>query len=134
MELIDIICQTFIVFFGCGAIWLVSRKETWRRWGYILGLMSQPFWFVETIQYQQWGMLLLSCWYTYSWGQGIYNYWIKEEREKKERENRALDALISLCLRNHRPITEEELEKFLKNPPELNEEDKKAVKSIKLFE
>jgi hypothetical protein len=51
----------------------------------------------------------------------------------KEKENRALDALIAMALRP-RPATDKEIEEFMKNPPELSEEDKKAVDSIKLFE
>lgn len=71
------ICQIGILIFGCSAVWFVGRKERWKRWGYILGLCSQPFWFWTTITHEQYGIALLSLWYTYSWGQGIYNYWIR---------------------------------------------------------
>lgn len=71
--------QIGIMLFGCSAIWVVGRKEKWRRWGYILGLCSQPFWFYSAYQAEQWGILCLCLWYTYSWGQGIWNFWIKSE-------------------------------------------------------
>jgi hypothetical protein len=74
----DIICQVWITIFGASAIWFVSRREHWKRWGYILGMLSQPAWVYTTILHEQYGILVLSFWYTYSWGQGIYNYWIKE--------------------------------------------------------
>ena len=80
---IDSICQAFITIFGGVAIWLLGRKETWARWGYILGFLSQPFWFYTTIKNHQWGIFLLALWYMYCWGQGIYNYWIKKPQITK---------------------------------------------------
>ena len=75
----DWVSQSFILLVGGAAIWLVGRKEEWRRWGYVLGLVSQPFWFYSTIRTEQWGMFVLSLWYTYSWGQGVYNYWLAKD-------------------------------------------------------
>lgn len=74
--------QICILVFGAVAIWLVSRKEHWSRWGYIFGFISQPFFLWSTYKEQQWGIFLLSIWYTYAWGQGIWNYWIKPEDKK----------------------------------------------------
>ena len=70
--------QIMIFIFGCSAIWLVARKEEWKRWGYIVGLIGQPFWFYVTIKTEQWGMVGLTVFYTYSWITGIWNYWIKK--------------------------------------------------------
>jgi hypothetical protein len=71
------ISQIAIMIFGASAIWLVSRKEKWNRWGYILGMCGQPFWIYTTIQNEQWGILIMTLVYAYSWAQGIWNYWIK---------------------------------------------------------
>jgi len=71
--------QIGIILLSCPAIWLVSRKDKWKRWGYILGLCGQPLWLYSSIENGQWGIAILSLWYTYAWGQGVYNYWIKEE-------------------------------------------------------
>ena len=68
-----------IMLFGCSAIWFLGRKEKWNRIGYILGLLSQPFWFYTAYTNEQYGILILSLWYTYSWIQGVYNYWIKKD-------------------------------------------------------
>jgi hypothetical protein len=84
----DVICQVAILVFGCSAIWFVGRLEDWKKWGYILGLCSQPFWIWTTISHKQYGITLLSFWYTYSWCQGIYNYWIKPYM--KRRSNKCL--------------------------------------------
>jgi hypothetical protein len=77
--MLETICQICIVLFGCSSIWLIGRKEKWKRWGYIIGIFSQPFWIITTIHNKQWGVLLLSIWYSYAWIQGIYNYWIKKD-------------------------------------------------------
>ncbi len=76
--MISLICQIGIMLCGASSVWLMSRKERWRRWGYIIGLLAQPFWFVETISKGQYGIALISLWYTYSWGMGVWNYWIKK--------------------------------------------------------
>lgn len=72
----QMITQVFIILFSGSAIWLVSRKGYWRRWGYITGLLAQPFWAYTTISHKQWGMLILCLWYGYSWAQDVWNYWI----------------------------------------------------------
>ena len=71
--------QLGIIIFGMSAIWFVGRKEKWRKWGYILGLCAQPFWFWTTYHNKQWGIFFISIFYSYSWIQGIYNYWIKNK-------------------------------------------------------
>lgn len=72
----ELIAQLWIMIFGCVAIWLVGRPEEWSRFGYIFGILSQPAWFYTSIKHRQWGILLLSIWYTYAWGQGIWYHWI----------------------------------------------------------
>jgi hypothetical protein len=71
--------QIMILVFGCSAIWLIGRKENWKRWGYIIGFIAQPFWFYTGISNEQWGIVALTAVYTFLWGLGIYNYWIKRE-------------------------------------------------------
>jgi hypothetical protein len=73
------IVQIGIMIFGASAIWFVGRKEAWRRWGYILGLLGQPFWIYSSITTEQWGILILTLFYMYSWGMGVWNYWIKKK-------------------------------------------------------
>ena len=75
--------QFFIMIFGCSAIWLVSRKEDYRKWGYLIGLISQPFWFYSSYKAEQYGIFFLSLFYTYSWTQGVYNFIYIPHKEKK---------------------------------------------------
>ena len=74
----DWIPQTAIILLGCSSAWLVGRREHWRRWGFVLGLASQPFWLWTSVVHEQWGIAALSLWYAYAWGQGVYNFWVKE--------------------------------------------------------
>jgi len=74
----DIVSQVWITIFGCSAIYLVGRLDKWKKYGYLLGLFSQPAWYITSYINEQWGILFLSLWYTYSWANGFYNYWYKE--------------------------------------------------------
>lgn len=70
--------QIFIFIFGVSAILLVGRNDKWRKYGFIFGLIGQPFWFYSAYHTQQWGVLLMCLFYTYSWSLGFYNNWIKK--------------------------------------------------------
>lgn len=72
--------QAAILILSGLAIWLVShRSAKVRRWGYIAGLAGQPFWLWTTYQAEQWGLVVLSVWYTWAWTRGVFNFWIKQE-------------------------------------------------------
>jgi len=77
------IIQAGIMIFGASAIWVVGRKESWSRWGYILGLMGQPFWIAAALQSDQYGILIMTVFYTYAWGQGIWNHWLNPRKKKR---------------------------------------------------
>lgn len=77
----ETISQVMIFLLGASGIWLVARKEDWKRWGYIVGMLAQPFWLYTSIVNEQWGVVALTAFYAYSWGMGIYNYWIKTEEK-----------------------------------------------------
>ena len=84
-----IVVQGFIFIFSASAIWFVSQNKSYRPVGYLIGLFSQPFWFYTTITNDQWGLILLSLFYTYSWSMGVYNFTIPYFKElKKHRENK----------------------------------------------
>lgn len=70
--------QLMIAIFGGLAIYLVGRKDKYKKYGYISGLLSQPFWLYTSFVNKQWGIMVLSLWYTYSWANGIKNYWFKQ--------------------------------------------------------
>ena len=80
----DILAQIGILLTGVPAIWFVSRKEDWKRWGYIIGLCGQPFWMYASFTSGQWGIFILTFFYAFSWCQGIYYYWIKDEKNNQQ--------------------------------------------------
>ena len=76
MFLIDLVAQVGITIFGVGAIVLVARRN---RWGFVLGLISQPFWIITSLINKQWGVLLLSIVYVGSWCYGVYEWFYKKK-------------------------------------------------------
>lgn len=74
----DTISQIGIFVFGTSAIFLVSKKN---KWGFILGMISQPFWYVTAYMNDQWGIFFMNIAYTISWGIGIYEWWIKDNKK-----------------------------------------------------
>jgi hypothetical protein len=72
----DTVIQILIIISSCGAIWLLSHTEHWSRWGFIVGLAGQPLWFYDTFRKKQWGIFMVTLWFTFSYGQGIWNFWI----------------------------------------------------------
>lgn len=70
--------QWWISVFGVAAIFLVNVKpEHIRRWGPVMGIISQPAWFYATWKAEQWGIFALSAFYAYSWCMGVYNGWFR---------------------------------------------------------
>jgi len=73
--------QLAILVTGVIAVWLTQHKrESWRRWACIFGLLAQPFWFYAAWKAEQWGILAISTLYTYAWARGIWTYWLASER------------------------------------------------------
>jgi hypothetical protein len=57
------------IFMGpVGAILLGSGS----RWGFILGLAIQPFWFYTSFRHRQWGIFFVSFFYAFGWAMGVY--------------------------------------------------------------
>lgn len=76
----SIIGQMGIMLFGVSAIWLVGRTDPKvRRWGFVCGLCSQPFWLYTTITHAQWGIACMTLLYAFSWASGLRKNW-KVER------------------------------------------------------
>jgi len=78
----DNISQIAITILGPTAIILVARKN---KWGFVIGLMSQPFWFITSIANEQWGVFFVSLIYTCSWALGIYEWYFKERSIRQEK-------------------------------------------------
>lgn len=71
---IDAICQIGIVVFSGSAILVVALKRPWSKWGFVLGLLSGPFYLGTSIINRQWGLRLLTVWWTGSWALGAWRH------------------------------------------------------------
>ncbi len=79
MLTLDLISQIGIIGFGLSAAFLVARKN---KWGFVLGLASEPFWFATSIINKQWGVVALSIVYTITWTYGAYNWFIADKKKQ----------------------------------------------------
>lgn len=84
-ELLDFVSQIAVAVFGVSSILLVAKKN---KWGFILGLLAQPFWFATAILHNQPGVFLVAIAYTLSWAYGVYEWWFKDKKvNHKEIDN-----------------------------------------------
>lgn len=68
--------QLCITLFSCCSIWLFSGKKYY-KWGFIAGICGQPFWIWAAFHTDplQWGIGIVSLWYTFNHLRGIKNHW-----------------------------------------------------------
>jgi nicotinamide riboside transporter PnuC len=78
---LDTIAQFGMLILGVAAITLVAHKS---KWGFVVGLCSQPFFFISSYLNGQWGLFILSFFYTGSWLYGIYMWFYRHEKPKKK--------------------------------------------------
>lgn len=71
------ISQIAILVLGVASIVLVAKKN---KWGFVLGLAVQPFWFITSFLNKQWGIFIVSFVYTLSWIFGIYEWFFKNKK------------------------------------------------------
>lgn len=70
---IDGALQIGIAVLSIAAAYLVASTGPWQRWGFVIGLISQPLWFIASWRARQYGVLLVAIFYTGAWIQGIAN-------------------------------------------------------------
>ena len=75
--MLDAIAQLGIAITGAAAITLVAKRN---KWGFVLGLVSQPFWFITSFLNQQWGVFFVSIVFTLSWAFGVYEWFFKNKK------------------------------------------------------
>ena len=79
---LDVVTQIGITVFGVTAIILVAKKN---KWGFVFGLLSQPFWLLTSFVNNQWGVFILSVVYVFTWSFGIYEWFFKDKNKKKRK-------------------------------------------------
>ncbi len=83
MEILDMIAQGAILVLSPLAMYMVSNKN---KWGFVVGLISQPFWFITTIIHQQWGVTALNVMYTTIWCNGVYTWFKKDPKPETKQD------------------------------------------------
>jgi len=79
MSTLDLISQFGVSILGATAIVLVAKKN---KWGFVLGALSQPFWFITSFINEQWGVFIVSFIFAASWLLGIYEWFFKKDKGK----------------------------------------------------
>lgn len=75
MTLLDV-AQIGIMLFGSAAFLLVTREEPKaQRVGVVLGLVSNPFWWMMVVATAQWVTIPVHVLYTYGWLRKAYVLW-----------------------------------------------------------
>lgn len=70
--------QIGILLLGATAMALVNNhRPKVRRWGPVVGLLGQPFWYYASYTHGQWGIFASSFLYTLAWIGGFYNMWLR---------------------------------------------------------
>ncbi|HYH36566.1 MAG TPA: nicotinamide mononucleotide transporter [Candidatus Saccharimonadales bacterium] len=78
---VDGVSQVGLIIFGLAAIILIAKKN---KWGFVIGLLSEPFFFATSYINKQWGLFILTIAYTFTWVFGIYE-WFYKDKKKAER-------------------------------------------------
>jgi hypothetical protein len=73
LKKIEEISQVLIMVLSCAAIILITLPAgcPWQRWGYVVGLLAQPFWLYTAIYHKQTGVFWSCYVYTVIWLLGI---------------------------------------------------------------
>lgn len=75
---VDGVSQVGLTVFSIAAIFMVAKKN---KWGFVVGLVSEPFWFATSYIHKQWGIFILSALYTGTWALGVYEWFYKDEKK-----------------------------------------------------
>ncbi len=74
--MIDDFVQAMILMLSAiTAYLLASGKGSVRRWGYVVGIVGEPFWLYASWVTGQWGVVILALWWTVQYIRGCINNW-----------------------------------------------------------
>ncbi len=68
------VASQVMLFLGAFSVLLLGNNNPW---GFVVGIVQQPFWYYTSVYNQQWGLLCASLVYTVAWCVGLYNNWHK---------------------------------------------------------
>jgi nicotinamide riboside transporter PnuC len=77
---LDFISNVGVALLGITAVILIAKKN---KWGLVFGLASQPFWLITSYINEQWGVLILTVVYIFTWSYGIYEWFSNDKKNDK---------------------------------------------------
>jgi len=57
-----------------------DHRPQYQKLAPIFGLLGQPFWFIAMIKSQQWGVVVLCCFYTMAWWKGFARWYLPRKK------------------------------------------------------
>jgi hypothetical protein len=68
-----------IMIFVCGALSITALNSNGKmsKYGPVIGLIVQPFYFYSSFINEQWGLFSVSFLYTLAYVYGIYTFWLR---------------------------------------------------------
>lgn len=77
LKTIDTITQWVTPIMSMTTVYLLTRKDDIKKYGYIVGLVSQPFWLFTTWYHHQPGLFIAAIFFTVRWSMGIKHHVLK---------------------------------------------------------
>jgi len=78
LTLLDISGIGISIFGVAGFLCVLREEKKYQKLGTILGLCSNPFWWLMVITTQQWMTIPVHLLYTYGWLNKAYVLWLKK--------------------------------------------------------
>jgi len=75
--------QIMIFFGGILVAFSLNMNNRFSKYGPVLGVIFQPFWFYTTYLDRAWGTFALSFVYLAFYIAGIYNFWLRKNKKGK---------------------------------------------------
>ena len=76
----QVAAQIGILLLGGAAIMLLAFEDKRvSRWGWLIGLCSQPCWLYAMYTSRQWGVFALSVWYTAHYARGTWTFFVRRK-------------------------------------------------------
>lgn len=84
-DFLIIIVEIMIFVCGAGSIILLNLNNKYSKYGAVIGLIGQPFWFISAVRGESWGIVAASVMYSVSYCVGIYSFWLRKNKQRKEK-------------------------------------------------
>ncbi len=74
------------------ALWIAGKPGPIQKWGFMIGAITQVFWFYASLRPWCPWLFVTTIVYTVGWGSGVKNYWFPRELKYKNLIARDIDG------------------------------------------